>query len=372
MQYRTWRIHLKDLTESEKTELLKLSLMCRDYYNAAMRQIAEGQRKNGKIPTFLELLSRLSNSPCYLDMKYNLLLQRARNASLQGRTRLKENKPLTIQCYATQRDNRIVFPATRKTRELSFPVPAELAGKSIVITHLKLLPGTSDYWELQVICSEKENKQNGLCNFAAIDLGIENFATIAANNGATLIIDGRRLKSILWHGHKQRKRDREKARRKLYNQTSDYIQKAAAIVCDFCLENSVGTVVVGTGVLRDSMRRLRIASLWPDFPFSRFVGKLKSALEKHGIKLTLHEELFTSQASFIDGDELPTQLIGHKPFSGKRVKRGLYRSRDGILINADVNGALNLLAKSTVAPVRHLRQNPKSIQQPRRIDPLKQ
>nr|AAS98795.1 hypothetical protein [Lyngbya majuscula] len=81
------------------------------------------------------------------------------------------------------------------------------------------------------------------------------------------------------------------------------------------------------------------------------LGKLKDRLEQlcqiHPIQLEITEEAYTSKASYLDGDSLPE--FGQKPngwkASGKRLKRGLYKSGDGSIVNADLNGSANILRK---------------------------
>jgi putative transposase len=69
-------------------------------------------------------------------------------------------------------------------------------------------------------------------------------------------------------------------------------------------------------------------------------------LEAHGIEVVVREESYTSKASAIDLDVIPTyQDSGERIFSGRRIKRGLYKASSGKLINADVNGVLNILSK---------------------------
>ena len=67
-----------------------------------------------------------------------------------------------------------------------------------------------------------------------------------------------------------------------------------------------------------------------------------------GINVIITEESYTSKASFIDNDQLPVYKQGNTQeykFSGKRVKRGLYKTGDGSVINADINGSLNIIKK---------------------------
>lgn len=84
-------------------------------------------------------------------------------------------------------------------------------------------------------------------------------------------------------------------------------------------------------------------------PHSRLVEQLKYKAQLVGIKVVLQEESYTSKASFDDGDLIPTyhpKEANQYKFSGKRIKRGLYRTGKGCLVNADVNGSLNILKKA--------------------------
>ena len=83
-------------------------------------------------------------------------------------------------------------------------------------------------------------------------------------------------------------------------------------------------------------------------PYTKFIRILKVVAAKFQIPVVVREESYTSRASLLDGDAIPT--YGEKgaqevQFSGKRVKRGLYQAKDGTLLNADVNGACNILRK---------------------------
>ena len=84
-------------------------------------------------------------------------------------------------------------------------------------------------------------------------------------------------------------------------------------------------------------------------PFYRLQQKLEYQCEIYGIDMVEQEESYTSKASFWDKDEIPVYGDSKQySFSGKRIKRGLYQTSSGRLLNADVNGALNILRKSNV------------------------
>ena len=94
-----------------------------------------------------------------------------------------------------------------------------------------------------------------------------------------------------------------------------------------------------------------------NIPFGKIREKLQYLCRLYGIEYVEQEESYTSKASFLDQDDLPTYNADNPQsyeFSGKRVKRGLYRAADGRLINADVNGALNILRKSKAVPLEGL------------------
>uniref|UniRef100_UPI0022E1E17C zinc ribbon domain-containing protein n=1 Tax=Eubacterium sp. AF05-24 TaxID=2996995 RepID=UPI0022E1E17C len=80
-------------------------------------------------------------------------------------------------------------------------------------------------------------------------------------------------------------------------------------------------------------------------PFQKFIKMIKYKAEAVGIKVMITEESYTSKASSIDEDQIPCYGEEEKEytFSGKRIKRGLYRSKEGILMNADINGASNII-----------------------------
>ena len=78
-----------------------------------------------------------------------------------------------------------------------------------------------------------------------------------------------------------------------------------------------------------------------NIPHSRFVNMLKYKCEKVGISVRIVEESYTSKCSFLDNESIEK----HEKYVGKRIKRGLFQSANGRLINADVNGSYNIMKK---------------------------
>jgi putative transposase len=200
----------------------------------------------------------------------------------------------------------------------------------------------------------------------AIDLGLDNLATCVDTNGASFLIDGKPLNSFnRWYNKENARlqsiQDLQKIEgtterqallaRNRNNKIRDYLNKSARHIINHCIENRIGKIVVGfnVGIKQEINIGSRNNQNFVQIPHASFRSKLKALCERYGIVYIEQEESYTSLASFFDGDELPV-YNADKPreyrFSGKRVKRGLYRTKHGFLVNADCNGAANILKKS--------------------------
>jgi len=91
-------------------------------------------------------------------------------------------------------------------------------------------------------------------------------------------------------------------------------------------------------------------------PFRKILDILKYKLEDNGIEYIEQEESYTSKASYLDNDDIPVYRAetGELRFSGRRIKRGIYKSKQGKIIDADLNGALNILKKSGESLIEEL------------------
>lgn len=195
----------------------------------------------------------------------------------------------------------------------------------------------------------------------SFDHGGTNWLTGVSTRGKSLIIDGRKLKSMnqgycrLVAKYKQGKSEYywdshlDKVQRKRNNQMRDAINKAARFIINQCLNDGVGNLIIGWNEgqkNRSSMGKYGNQN-FVVIPTGRLIERLKQLCPEYGIKLTITEEAYTSKASYLDGDRLykhGEKPKGWKP-SGKRVKRGLYKTSSGWLINADCNGAANIARK---------------------------
>lgn len=208
----------------------------------------------------------------------------------------------------------------------------------------------------------------------SIDLGVSNLATCVTNDGESFIIDGKKLKSInQWYNKELARlssiKDKQKIKsytnrqyaitNKRNNRVSNYMYNAAKLIIDYCIKHKIGNIVVGyNDGFQDRSNLGRVNNQnFVQIP----LGKLKSRLEYlsklNGINFVLQEESYTSRASFFDKDDIPSwnpQNPVSTEFSGTRIYRGLYKTKSGALVNADINGALNILRKSNVVSLTAL------------------
>ena len=137
--------------------------------------------------------------------------------------------------------------------------------------------------------------------------------------------------------------------RKRNHQMRDGINKAAKLIVDHAIQNGLGTIVCGwnEGFKANSNMGRVNNQKFVQMPLAKLRDRVKQLCAVNGLRFETTEKAYTSKASFLDGDSLPK--YGEKPdgwkASGKRVKRGLYQSYDGSRVNADLNGAANILKK---------------------------
>lgn len=119
----------------------------------------------------------------------------------------------------------------------------------------------------------------------------------------------------------------------------DAVNKAARLLVNHCIKHQIGIVVFGWNQgQRQEVNLGKQTQSFVQIPTAKLKQRVKQLCEEHNIKFVETEESYTSKASFIDGDFLP--IFGEKPVgwkaSGKRVKRGMYQTGKGLLVNADL------------------------------------
>jgi IS605 OrfB family transposase len=253
----------------------------------------------------------------------------------------------------------------RTFKTITISVPPDLLDKKI--TELRIVPRFSArYFAVQFVYDAEERKPDLDPNAVlSIDLGVNNLAACIDTNGTAFLIDGRKLKSINQWFNKENARlqsikdkqgiqgftNRQAAlTRKRNFRVDDTIKKAARLIVNHCLEHRISKIVIGYNPgIKKSVNLGRINNQkFVQIPHARMISYVKHFAAKDGIEVFEQEESYTSQASFIDNDDLPVWNADNpveKAFSGKRAKRGLYITKSGHRINADLNGSANILRK---------------------------
>lgn len=237
-------------------------------------------------------------------------------------------------------------------------------GKDQVILEIRFVPHGSCYW-LEVVYEKsnvKDDKGAVLLDHhkhLALDLGINNLATLVSDQPGfvPVLINGKTMKSVNHLYNKDVAKLRAKGHSKLIEAKSvsrfcwinDHFHKASNFVIQACLKHDIGTVVIGynPGWKQDVDIGKVNNQKFVIIPHAKLIEQIRYKAEAYGIQVIVREESYTSKASALDLDPVPAYTPGGlKPtFSGRRVKRGLYRASNGREINADVNGALNILRK---------------------------
>lgn len=194
---------------------------------------------------------------------------------------------------------------------------------------------------------------------SSIDLGVNNFVTMVNNIGeSSIVINGKGIKSYNQYWNKKVSNLRSIAKtvnesdwtkqmqsltNKRYFKMEYFMHCASKWIVSYCVKHNIGTLVIGKndGWKQKSDMHKIINQTFTQIPYESFLGKLEYKCKETGIDLIETEESYTSGTSFLD-DELPIKENYNK---SRRVHRGLFRSNNGEYINADVNGAFQIMRK---------------------------
>jgi putative transposase len=248
--------------------------------------------------------------------------------------------------------------------EFFLPVPSNLDFSKV--REFTILPKNGSFY---LECSYvKENVVNDLDFSLAlgIDLGTSaNLAACVDTLGNSFLIDAFDMKAMnqLWNKKVATRKEGKSAdywdswldrvTRKRNHQMRDGVNKAAKLIVDHCIKNKIGNIVCGWNngfKINSNMGRVNNQK-FVQMPLAKLRDRIKQLCQLNGINFEVTEESYTSKSSFLDGDSLP--IYGQKPegwkATGKRVLRGLFRTKEGLKINADLNGAANMLRKQVAS-----------------------
>lgn len=248
-------------------------------------------------------------------------------------------------------------------------LPIEIKTQQQIIHQVRIVPRHGHYI-VEVIYSKAPVQAQVDPSFCvAIDLGVTNLAAITSNRVGFVprLVNGRTLKAInQWYNKRMKelklclpKEERERVTKQMQQitthrnrQVNHYLHAASKGLIDFLVKEGVGTIIIGKNPLwkQETGMGRRNNQNFVAIPHARFIEMLSYKAALVGIHVEVQEESYTSKASFLDLDPIPTYTPHDDTqytFSGKRMgpRNRLYRTKDGRKICADVNGAYNILRK---------------------------
>ena len=290
---------------------------------------------------------------------------------IKGEPRLpkykKENKmQITFTKYAIRYEKGIIklslskeIQEKFKVKSLNFLIPRKL--KKLVdfskIKMIKIRKEDEEKYIIDIIYEKEEKEQRGY-NIMSIDLGLNNMASCTnMNNNETLIIAGETIKSkIRYYNNeisrlqqiqmkmlKSEKFKNTKRIKRLYekrrNYINNYMHKASRMIVNYAIQNKCTTITVGE--LKGIKQNMKNNKSFVQMPLYKLVEKIEYKAKLEGIEVIKVKENYTSGVSSIDKEEI---VVGNYDKS-RRITRGMFRSNKGIMINADINGSLNIMRK---------------------------
>lgn len=394
--YLTIKQQVKHLSKEDYLTIKELCHVAKNLTNEAIYNVRQYYFTENEFLKYEKNYTLLKNSPNYKILNSNMAQQILKevDGSLKSFFRLlklaKEGKYAFKDCklphylpkdgyttliigFVRLNGNKLIIPFSNSFKKTHKPIeiaiPPVLLDKKV--KEIRIIPkANARFFEIQYIY-EAEYVQRNLNknNALALDLGINNLVTAASSKGESFIIDGRRLKSINQWFNKENARlqsikdkqhfgkkitNRQKAiARDRNNKVNDYMNKTARKIINYCIAHDIGTLIVGYNETfqRDSHIGKQNNQNFVNIPYGQLRSKLEYLCELNNIIFVKQEESYTSKASFWDKDNIPTYNADNPKeyqFSGNRMHRGLYKTANGTLLNADVNGALNIMCKSSV------------------------
>ena len=400
--YLTVKQQAKHLSKEDYITIRELCHTAKDLANEAIYNVRQYYFVEGEFLKYEKNYALLKNSPNYKTLNSNMAQQILKEVDCsfksffgllklakQGKYAFKDCKlpyylpkdgyTTLIIGFVRLNGNKLILPFSNSFKKTHKPVeitiPPILLDKTI--KEIRIIPkANARFFEIQYIYEAEYIQRNLNTNNAlALDLGVNNLVTAISNSGKSFIVDGKKLKSInQWfnkenarlqsikdkqHLGKKPTNKQKAAARNRNNKVNDYMNKAARKLINYCINNDIGTLVVGYNETfqRGSHIGKQNNQNFINIPYGQLRNKLEYLCKLNGIVFVKQEESYTSKSSFWDRDDIPVYNADNPKehsFSGSRIHRGLYKTASGKTFNADVNGALNILRKSSVVSLETL------------------
>jgi len=322
-----------------------------DYYALPTKVAQQTMKKvDGNFKSFFKALASYKKNPS----KFN---GRPKIPKYLDKTEGRFMLVYTVQAVSKKRfDEANVI----KLSGIDVEIPTEVTYDSLCEVRVVKRPNA---YVVEVVYDNGQDEVGHVDNgrYASIDLGVSNFATVTSNvkGFQPFVVDGRHIKSVNRYYNKElsyyrsvldtRNKGRKVSNRiyrlteKRNNRMNDFVHKASRMIVNQLVSYDIRTLIVGynKGWKQDISIGRRNNQTFVQIPYERFLKVLAYKCNMEGINVVTIDESYTSKCSFLDWEE----ICKHETYVGRRVMRGLFKSTDGTLINADVNGSYNILRK---------------------------
>jgi len=256
-------------------------------------------------------------------------------------------------------------PALRKGIIKPSQLGVEIKIRNRNVDQVRIVPRKGFYVVEVVYTQEELHEKVNPALVAAIDIGVNNLAALTSNKAGfpPHLVNGRPIKSVNQFYNKQREhlqkkmssnhhtsRELERLTSKRTRRIDHSMHTTSRRIIDLLIAEGIGTLIIGKNPYwkQDPTMRKKDKQHFVQLPHARFINMLEYKAKLVGITVLVQEESYTSKASFLDLDFMPVygEEEGEPVFSGRRAKRGMYKSKQGHKINADVNGSYNIMRKA--------------------------
>jgi len=363
----------------------ELTYLSKNLYNYANFVVRQSFIKTGKLPREYDLTGKFAkrNQVDYKSMPsaqsaqqtIKLLFKnwksffKANKEYNKNPSKFKARPKMPSYKDSKKGKNIVIFTAQNvklKDGYIHFPKKANIKPlKTKITSHVKQVRITPQ--ATCFICEvvyEIEKKQVDLVNdtWLSIDLGLNNFVTTFNNIGQKpFIINGKPIKSINQYYNKKKAKlmsfigdtgysnQINKLTHKRNNKVNDYFHKSSKFIIDYCIKHKIEKIIIGDN--KDWKQSINIGKRnnqnFVSLPHAKLIQQLQYKAEEVGVEVILTEESYTSKTDHFALEPLKKHGCEKiaRPTLGKRVKRGLFRSSTGRMLNADVNGAIGIALK---------------------------
>ena len=349
-----------------------LCLKSKNLYNYALYQIRQHYKETNKYLSYYDL-NRVLSSEDQIDYRSLPYTQCAQQVLIQIDKQYKSfyraiksvkmnGKKVRLPHYKDKEKGRNMVTYTNqcfkiKNNTLTLKIDKcnkiELKTDKENVQQVRVIP-KGNHIIIEIINNKEYRLKENNNRFGSIDLGLNNLATLTSNTCQCMIYDGRKLKSINHFYNKRRGQLQSKLTQNKHtskriqrltnrrnNKIKDYMHKISCSIVEYMKANNLNTLFVGkNNGWKDSINIGKTNNQnFVSIPYNMLIQMLDYKCKLAGINMVIVNEAYTSKCSFIDNEK----ICKHETYKGKRISRGIFRTANGLYINADINGSFNIM-----------------------------